>query len=186
VRRFVFASALIAACPLAAGATGITNVGGVEVIDGAPTAPPAVKHRRAAVRHAAAAAAAAPAAAVASPTRAALVRYALAFVGTPYVWGGASPRGFDCSGFVQYVYAGYGVGIPRTADVQFASGVPVAEPEPGDLLFFQTYDYGASHVAIYLGNGWFVQSIGPDVHVSNFNAPYFRGRYIGARRFLPA
>jgi cell wall-associated NlpC family hydrolase len=53
-------------------------------------------------------------------------------------------------------------------------------------VFFQTYEVGASHVGIYLGNGWFVQAIAPNVHLSNFNSPYFRSRYIGARRFLPS
>ncbi len=117
---------------------------------------------------------------------AAVVRNALRYVGVPYVWGGASPRGFDCSGFTWYVYQLAGINIPRTADVQFALGRPVAgDPMPGDLLFFQTYDYGASHVAIYLGNGQFVNSIGDDVHVASFDSAYFRSRYLGARRFLP-
>ena len=113
-----------------------------------------------------------------------MARYALEFSGTPYLWGGNTPSGFDCSGFVQYVYAAYGIGLPRTADMQFAVGRSVAEPAPGDLLFFQTYAYGASHVAIYLGNGWFVQEIAPNVHISNFNSPYFRSRYLGARRVI--
>ncbi len=116
----------------------------------------------------------------------AVVRGALAYVGTPYRWGGTSPTtGFDCSGYVQFVFAGAGVRIPRTADAQFAFGRPVAGyPVPGDLVFFQTYDWGASHVGIYLGDGWFVQEIAPNVHLSNFNSPYFRTRYIGARRYL--
>jgi len=117
----------------------------------------------------------------------AIVRTAMAYVGTPYVWGGASPSGFDCSGFVQYVYSQNGIRVPRTADVQFAAGrrVPSTAPQPGDLVFFQTYDYGASHVGIYLGEGRFVNAIGHDVHVATFDSPYFRGRYLGARSFLP-
>jgi cell wall-associated NlpC family hydrolase len=171
---------LIAVSPLAAAAATVSNQGGVVVIDGAPT--PAPVHRRlrpAQVRPS-------PTPALGSARGAALARYAMAFVGTPYVWGGSTPSGFDCSGFAQYVYAAAGIGIPRTADLQFAVGRPVAEPAPGDLLFFQTYDYGASHVAIYLGAGWFVQAIAPDVHLSNFDSPYFRSRYLGARRLLPA
>jgi len=191
VRRFIFASAstalvsaLTAASPLGAGATTVTNYGSVQVIvDGAPApAPhrPAPQARRPA-------AAARPEVAPAGPSSArawSLVRYALAFMGTPYIFGGSTPRGFDCSGYVQYVYAAAGIGIPRTADLQFAAGRPVADPQPGDLLFFQTYEYGASHVALYLGKGWFVQALAPDVHISNFNSPYFRSRYLGARRFL--
>jgi cell wall-associated NlpC family hydrolase len=115
-----------------------------------------------------------------------VVRNALRYVGVPYVWGGASPYGFDCSGFTWYVYKLAGISIPRTADVQFAVGRPIAgDPIPGDLVFFQTYDYGASHVGIYLGNGQFVNSIGDDVHIASFNSYYFRSRYLGARRFLP-
>jgi cell wall-associated NlpC family hydrolase len=122
----------------------------------------------------------------ASPRVAGLLRYALGFVGTPYVWGGSSPRGFDCSGYVQYVFGAAGVRIPRTADWQWAVGAPVSGfPKPGDLVFFQTYEVGASHMGIYLGNGWFVQSIGSNVHLSNLNSTYFRSRYIGARRFIP-
>jgi len=115
-----------------------------------------------------------------------LLRTALSFVGTPYVWGGSSPGGFDCSGFTTYVYGRLGIAIPRTADVQFAAGRPVSgDPLPGDLVFFQTYDWGASHVGIYLGGGRFVNSIGSDVHVTTFASEYFRSRYLGARRFLP-
>jgi cell wall-associated NlpC family hydrolase len=115
----------------------------------------------------------------------ALVRTAMSLIGAPYVWGGTSPSGFDCSGFTSYAYERIGIHIPRTADVQFAAGRPVAgDPLPGDLVFFQTYDYGASHVGLYVGNGWFVNAIGTDVHLASFNSPYFRGRYLGARRFL--
>ncbi len=114
-----------------------------------------------------------------------LIATALGFVGTPYVWGGAAPGGFDCSGFTYYAFARLGIRIPRTADLQFAAGRLVAgDPLPGDLVFFQTYDYGASHVGIYLGNGRFVNSIGDSVHVATFGSTYFRSRYIGARRFL--
>ncbi len=114
-----------------------------------------------------------------------LIATALSYVGTPYVWGGAAPGGFDCSGFTYYAFARMGIRIPRTADVQFAAGrAVVGDPMPGDLVFFQTYDYGASHVGIYLGGGRFVNSIGESVHVATFGSTYFRERYIGARRFL--
>ncbi len=116
----------------------------------------------------------------------ALIENAQALAGRPYRFGGATPSGFDCSGYTQYVFATVGIHIPRTADAQFAAGRRVAgDPLPGDLVFFQTYDYGASHVALYLGGGRFINAIGSDVHEADFNSPYFRGRYIGARRFLP-
>jgi cell wall-associated NlpC family hydrolase len=169
------------AAPASAG-TSVSNVGGVEVIVSTPDQPahpaarPAANTRRASV----------PARAPLPGGRAgALVRTAMSLVGTPYVWGGTSPSGFDCSGFVWYAYNRIGITIPRTADVQFAVGRPVdGDPLPGDLVFFQTYDYGASHVGLYIGNGWFVNAIGTDVHLASFASDYFRGRYLGARRFL--
>jgi cell wall-associated NlpC family hydrolase len=117
----------------------------------------------------------------------ALLHNALAYIGTPYHMGGSTPStGFDCSGFTQFAFATVGIRIPRTADQQYNAGRPiVGDPLPGDLLFFQTYQYGPSHVAIYLGNGQFVNAIGKDVHVASFSSDYFRSRYLGARRFLP-
>jgi peptidoglycan DL-endopeptidase CwlO len=189
--RCVFASAgrapLLAAAillfvgPGPAEAQTVTTIHGVQIITGEDPTPPTRKPLKPRAshpvphRHPAA-----------SPLANLVVRNALAYLGTPYLWGGASPStGFDCSGYVWYVYASAGVGIPRTADAQFAAGQAIAgDPVPGDLVFFQTYDYGPSHVGIYLGNGWFVQEIEPNVHVSNFNSPYFRSRYIGARRFI--
>lgn len=89
----------------------------------------------------------------------AVAREALAYQGTPYVWGGTSPSGFDCSGFVQYVYAKQGVNLPRTSEEQALVGTPVSTlsaAQPGDLLFFAGSDGTPSapgHVAIYLGRG---------------------------------
>jgi len=172
-----------------------SNHGGVQVIvGGADPTPRPVRKRRTQTKRAAAdgplsrVAAASATQYVAGGTGlgGTVLRYAMRYVGVPYVWGGASPRGFDCSGFTQYVYSLVGVRIPRTADVQFAAGRQIAgNPAPGDLVFFQTYDYGASHVGIYMGGGLFVNSIGDDVHVTSFASEYFRSRYLGARRFLP-
>jgi len=181
------AFAALLALPVAARAgTTVSDVSGVQVIVTKPDAAPAAA-KRPAGRSAAKAAAAPPAFDAPSlPGAGTLLRSALAFVGTRYVWGGASPGGFDCSGFTYYLFKQLGIRIPRTADVQFAAGRPVyGEPLPGDLVFFQTYDYGASHVGIYLGGGRFVNAIGDDVHVTSFGSPYFRERYLGARRFLP-
>jgi len=183
------AAFFVFALPSATPAAGISVVNGVQIITGNDPVAATIPHRsavRATTRHTSGAQAA-PLAAGASPLADAVIKNALALLGTPYVWGGTSPSGFDCSGFTQYVFAQSGVRIPRTADIQFAAGRPIAGyPEPGDLVFFQTYEIGASHVGIYLGNGWFVQEIRPNVHLSNFNASYFRMRYIGARRLLPS
>jgi len=166
-----------------------TNVNGVElIIESSATPAPTSSKPRSRHQPAAGAAVAQAASLEASvlPGADGLIRTAYRFVGTPYVWGGASPSGFDCSGYVWYVYRQMGISIPRTADVQFAAGRPIAgDPSPGDLVFFQTYDYGASHVGLYLGNGQFLNALGAKVHIDNFGTEYFRSRYLGARRFLP-
>ncbi len=171
--------------------TQVRSVNGVEIITFERDAAPVARARRSAphvepvrpkrIVHAAPILASEPALRGAS----ALVENAMHYVGTPYVWGGAQPGGFDCSGFIYYLYRQMGIAIPRTADVQFAAGrTVVGDPLPGDLVFFQTYDYGASHVGLYLGGGRFVNSIGQNVHVASFDSNYFRSRYLGARRFL--
>jgi cell wall-associated NlpC family hydrolase len=110
-----------------------------------------------------------------------LAREALRFIGTPFVWGGSSPSGFDCSGFVQHVFATMDVELPRTADYQFADGRHISGAlQPGDLVFFHTYAPGASHVGIYLGDGRFVHASRPFVHVSRLSDPYYASRYVGA------
>lgn len=114
-----------------------------------------------------------------------LTRDALRFLGTPYVFGGTSTSGFDCSGYVQHVFAMLGVSIPRTADAQFYAGRRViGGMKPGDLVFFQTYEPGPSHVGIYLGNGKFVHASSHGVMVSNLSDSYWANRYLGAKRML--
>jgi cell wall-associated NlpC family hydrolase len=115
-----------------------------------------------------------------------LTRDALRFLGTPYVFGGTSTSGFDCSGYVQHVFAMLGVSIPRTADAQYYAGRRIkGGMKPGDLVFFQTYEPGPSHVGIYLGNGKFVHaSSSHGVMVSKLSDSYWSARYIGAKRLL--
>lgn len=86
-----------------------------------------------------------------------VVDYALRFLGTPYVWGGTTPDGFDCSGYVRYVYAHFGVYLPRTSREQSQVGqtVNLAEAQPGDLVFFHN---PVSHVGIYIGDGMYVHA----------------------------
>jgi len=113
-----------------------------------------------------------------------LTRSAMRFLGTPYSFGGTSTRGFDCSGFVQHVFALMGVHLPRTADAQYDAGRTIAGAmRPGDLVFFQTYTAGVSHVGIYLGNDRFVHaSSSQGVTVSSLHESYWAARYLGAKR----
>ena len=117
-----------------------------------------------------------------------ILNTALSFKGVKYRFGGASPAGFDCSGFVMYVFDKNGVKLPRTADKQYEVGKPIAkktELKPGDLVFFETYEKGASHVGIYQGNGNFVHaSTSRGVTVSGLSESYYASRYLGARRVL--
>ncbi len=115
-----------------------------------------------------------------------VVQTASRFKGVRYRWGGSSRSGFDCSGFTRYVYRQKGVDLPHSASAQFRRGTPVSRDQlqPGDLVFFQTYRRGASHVGIYIGNGKFIHasSAGGRVRVDSLNDGYYRARYLGARR----
>jgi cell wall-associated NlpC family hydrolase len=115
-----------------------------------------------------------------------LTRSALRFLGTPYVFGGDSTSGFDCSAYVQHVFGMVGIALPRTADAQYDAGRPaIGGPRPGDLVFFQTYTEGPSHVGIYLGKGQFVHaSSSHGVMVSNLSESYWASRYLGAKRLI--
>jgi cell wall-associated NlpC family hydrolase len=114
-----------------------------------------------------------------------LTSSALRFLGVPYAFGGTSSAGFDCSGFVQHVFAMLGIGLPRTADAQYDVGRPaIGGPRPGDLVFFDTYG-GVSHVGIYLGRGQFVHaSSSRGVMVSRLSESYWASRYVGAKRLI--
>ncbi|MFY9631545.1 MAG: C40 family peptidase [Candidatus Cybelea sp.] len=114
-----------------------------------------------------------------------LTTSALRFLGVPYVFGGTSTSGFDCSGFVQHVFGLMGISLPRTADAQYDVGRPtVGGPRAGDLVFFDTYG-GVSHVGIYLGRGKFVHaSSSHGVMVSKLSDSYWAARYVGAKRLI--
>jgi cell wall-associated NlpC family hydrolase len=112
---------------------------------------------------------------------------ALAFRGAPYRMGGVDPStGFDCSGFVRYVYEQHGVAMPRAVREQFRVGKNVDRDrlEPGDLVFFSTVAPGASHVGIMIGGDQFIHAPSERgvVRVENLTSQYWASRYIGARR----
>lgn len=116
-----------------------------------------------------------------------IIQTGLRLTGVPYVFGGTSPSGFDCSGFVRYVFASAGISLPRTADAQFDAGNPVSisKLQPGDLVFYTTYADGASHNGIYIGDGKFVHaSSSRGVTVDRMDSSYWSARYYGARRIL--
>lgn len=111
---------------------------------------------------------------------------ALGFRGVPYRLGGADPAGFDCSGLVQYVFAQYGIAIPRIVEQQYRAGEEVNPRgiKPGDLMFFSTKGRGATHVGIAIGENQFVHaptSTGV-VRVETLSSAYWGPRYVGARR----
>lgn len=119
---------------------------------------------------------------------AAIAAYAKQFVGYPYVYGGSSPSGFDCSGFVTYVCKQNGYSVNRTASAQMSNGTAVtkAQLQPGDLVFFNSGNSSklATHVGIYLGNGQFVHASTPStgVIISDINSSYYSSTFVGARR----
>ena len=112
-----------------------------------------------------------------------VVGIAMRYLGIPYRWGGASPStGFDCSGFVMYVYAQVGVSLPHNAAMQYGYGSPVSRSElaPGDLVFFN----GLGHNGIYIGGGQFIHSphTGDVVKISSLGDSWYASTYVGARR----
>ena len=113
------------------------------------------------------------------------------YVGSRYAWGGTTPAGFDCTGFVLFVYGQFGVSLPHDEAGQLASGPRVGadDLEPGDVLVFaNTYRRGLSHVGIYLGEGQFVHAVDErhGVTVSNLWDGYWSPRFVGASRALAA
>ncbi len=116
-----------------------------------------------------------------------VLRAAYSVMGTPYVFGGTTPYGFDCSGFTQYSFARAGISLPRMADEQYYSGrkISINQLRPGDLVFFTTYEPGASHCGIYIGNGNFIHAgTSTGVTVASAFTGYWGARYYGACRVL--
>jgi cell wall-associated NlpC family hydrolase len=117
-------------------------------------------------------------------THGGVVGVALSQLGTPYVWGGAAPGGFDCSGLVMWAFAQVGVSLPHSTYADYGMGVPVSEDQlqPGDLVFFD----GLGHMGIYIGGGQFVHAphTGDVVKVSSLSEGWYAATYVGARRIL--
>jgi peptidoglycan DL-endopeptidase CwlO len=115
-------------------------------------------------------------------THGGVVGIAMSFLGTPYVWGGASPSGFDCSGFVMYVYAQVGISLPHNAAMQYGYGSPVSRDQlqAGDLVFFD----GLGHNGIYIGGGSFIHSphTGDVVKISSLSDSWYASTFVGGRR----
>lgn len=117
-----------------------------------------------------------------------IVAFAEQFLGTPYVWAGSSPSGFDCSGFVSYVFKNFGYTVNRTAASMYTNGVAVdkSELQIGDAVFFASSSESIGHVGIYIGDGEFIHSSSGSgcgyVTISGLDESYYSRMYVGARR----
>jgi hypothetical protein len=116
------------------------------------------------------------------------ITYAKGFMGSKYVWGGETPSGFDCSGFIRYVLSNSGISMPRTAAEQASKGIQISNSnlEPGDLVFFDTNGglNQINHVGMYIGGGKFIHAANPKrgVIISEIYDPYYTRAYMTARR----
>lgn len=119
-----------------------------------------------------------------------IIDYAKRFLGVKYVWGGSSPKGFDCSGFVKYVFGNFGINLVRTSTGQAkeGSGVTKSDLQMGDLVFFDTNggQNGINHVGIYIGSGKFIQSSSGSKYVviSSISEGFYKDTYMKARRVI--
>lgn len=159
----MIAASMLAACPPAAGAAELSPASLPSAAAAKPTPPPK------------------------PPNGKDIVATAQKYKGVPYKYGGASPKGFDCSGFVMFVYNEHGKKLPRSADKQYETGKAVKPKDlsPGDLVFFTTTEKGASHVGIFVGDDKFIHaSSSKGVTVSALGDSYWKPRYLGARRVL--
>jgi cell wall-associated NlpC family hydrolase len=118
------------------------------------------------------------------PTHSNVANIAMSQLGTPYVWAGSAPGGFDCSGLVMWAYAQVGVSLPHSSYGQYGYGVPVSRDQlqAGDLVFFD----GLGHVGIYIGGGQFVHAphTGDVVKISSLDESWYSATFVGARRIL--
>ncbi|WP_409296999.1 C40 family peptidase [Peribacillus sp. SCS-26] len=109
------------------------------------------------------------------------------YIGTKYKYGGTTPKGFDCSGFVGYTFKkSVKKELARTASAMYSNGKSVkkAALKKGDLVFFSTYKRGASHVGIYVGSNQFIHASSSGVKIDSMNNVYWQPKYLGAKRYL--
>ena len=121
------------------------------------------------------------------PSADAIIATAKKYIGVPYVWGGSTPGGFDCSGFVQYVFNAHGISLPRTSKEQYSVGTWVSKSnlKAGDLVFFDTEGNGVSHLGIYIGDNQFIHaSTSKGVIITSLSNSYWSPKYYGAKRIL--
>lgn len=106
-------------------------------------------------------------------------------IGVPYVWGGSTPEGFDCSGFIYYAFNKAGMKMGRySSEGYYNRSYYINEPQPGDLVFFEnTYKKGISHMGIYLGNNEFIHASDDGVMISSLDNPYYKKHFEGFKRF---
>ncbi|WP_341201948.1 LysM peptidoglycan-binding domain-containing protein [Planomicrobium okeanokoites] len=125
-----------------------------------------------------------PAPPAATDTVGKIVETAKSLVGTPYVWGGSTASGFDCSGFIYYVYNQAGIKIPRTSTTGYdARSYDISSPQVGDLVFFEnTYRAGISHMGIYIGNNQFIHAGGDKVQITSLSNSYWSKHFSGYKR----
>jgi len=194
--RIALAALILGSCSAACATTGAVPrpfpMPGGTAARRAPAAAPTADPTAAAADPASAPAAPAPgdAAALRPPDRGidgyALTGTALALRGSPYRNGGGDPSGFDCSGFTQYVFAQYGIALPRDVRAQYRVGKSIKPEElaAGDIVFFTTTEPGPSHVAIAIGGDEFVHapSSAGVVRVEHLSSSYWSPRFLGARR----
>ncbi len=113
---------------------------------------------------------------------------AQSLIGIQYVPGGSTEAGFDCSGYVKFVYEKNGIVLPRTAPAQYAKGVkiPLEKARPADLVFFDVYKTGISHVGIYMGEKKFIHAPSPGgrVHIAVIDQYYWQDKLVGAAAFI--
>lgn len=118
-----------------------------------------------------------------------IIEYSKEYIGTIYKSGGTTPSGFDCSGFLTYIFSNFDISLPRTSSDQFSSGKDVKKEDliPGDLVFFTTNGKGTvSHAGMYIGDNNFIHaSTSNGIMISSLDDPYYwKSKYIGAKRYI--
>ena len=120
---------------------------------------------------------------IASTDKKSIVSKATGQVGVPYLWGGSSPSGFDCSGLVTYIFKQQGINLPRTSSGMYGVGTSVSNPEQGDLVFFANGGK-VFHVGVYVGGNRFISATDDGVKIDSLGNSYWNKYYIGAKKVM--